>query len=50
MRDDLESWIELIWEYSIMPLIEDRFIDQPHEVKKNEFETLKERVRSMEPA
>ena len=42
MREDLdESWIELIWEYSIMPLIEDRFIDQPTEVKKYELETLR---------
>ncbi len=42
MRDDLdESWFRLIWESSIMPLIEDRFIDQPNRVKEFELETLR---------
>ena len=54
MRDDLdESWFRRIWEYSIMPLIEDRFIDQPNRVKEFELETLRaelERVRAQEPA
>ena len=51
MRDDLESWIKLIWQHSIIPLIEDRFIDQPEEVK--EFKALlkqPEGARAPEPA
>jgi MoxR-like ATPase len=41
MRGDLdESWFRLIWESSIMPLIEDRFIDQEDRVKEFELDTL----------
>lgn len=46
MRDDLdESWVELIWKYSIMPLIEERFIDQPDRVAEFKLERLRSRLR-----
>jgi MoxR-like ATPase len=47
MRKDLdESWAELIWKYSIMPLIEDRFIDQPETIKRCEEMLRIERATS----
>lgn len=41
IRDDLdEKWFERVWDYSIMPLIEDRFIDQEDKVREFVLDTL----------
>jgi hypothetical protein len=50
MRDDLdETWVERIWEYSILPLIEDRFIDQPDRIKEFQLNTLRSGLREAPP-
>lgn len=36
-----ESWIERVWNYSIMPLIEDRFIDDLRRISDFKYETIK---------
>ena len=45
MLPAFDEWVSLIWDHTIIPLIQEQFFGDPGQLKRFDLDTLKERAR-----